>query len=101
MRLIDAGAVKDIIRGPLCVDTDADKGYVCERIDQIPTVGGWISVEDRLPEPGRNLLVWADGYAFGEYLEGALWRVNGIGMTHIVTYWIPLPEPPGGERDGN
>ena len=41
---------KDIIRGTLSIDTDADKDYVCSLIDAIPPVepqrGEWVFVED-------------------------------------------------------
>ena len=41
---------KDIIRGTLSIDTDADKDYVCSLIDAIPPVepkrGEWMVCED-------------------------------------------------------
>ncbi len=71
-----------------------------------PFCGGWVSVEERLPEPGKTVLVYSveeggrgtarldrdgdwlarDGSAFGVCLEG-------------VTYWQVLPEPPQGGQD--
>ena len=56
----------------------------------------WISVEERLPEPGSIVLCrfkngkfavcfwgnwkWQDIYNYSEYLD--------------ITHWMPLPEPP-------
>ena len=60
MRPIDGDALK------IALDTFAafvgfggvyDRGQVMECIDAVPTVGGWISVKDRLPESGKSVLV--------------------------------------------
>ncbi len=60
MRLIDGDALK------ITLDTFAtlvgfrgiyDRGQVMECIDAAPTIGGWISVKDRLPESGKHVLV--------------------------------------------
>ena len=37
-RLIDADAVKNIIRSGVSTDTEADQEYVCERIDEAPSI---------------------------------------------------------------
>lgn len=63
----------------------------------------WISVEDRLPEDRRNVLVvayWNERW--GVYMgwcapKRAEWSVHvGIGDRSdvAVTHWMPLPEPP-------
>jgi hypothetical protein len=110
MRLIDADNLKP--------DAQWDGFYNCysafsiSQIDDAPTVGGWISVEDRLPEAKRP-----DVYgkiAFSEYVltytvykDGTPWMavdtcrvdkaewmqvIPGDGFT--VTHWMPLPEAP-------
>ena len=38
MKLIDADAVKELIRSGVSVDTYADQDYVCELVDEIPTI---------------------------------------------------------------
>ena len=38
MRLIDTDAVKSIIRSGVSTDTEADQDYVCERIDDAPSI---------------------------------------------------------------
>ena len=59
------------------------------------TVQEWISVKDRLPEPGERVIV-----ARGEKVEQGVylavngwWKVYGTN-TKSVTHWMPLPEPP-------
>jgi hypothetical protein len=55
------------------------------------TRGGWISVDERLPEHGTEVLVWHKHerrmrVSKAEWVK--LWR--GQGDTH----WQPLPDPP-------
>ena len=64
-------------------------------IDAQPTVGGWISVKDRLPEEGVCLgchgsSVGIYGYLFGEWFD----EDNCTCGEGYVTHWMPLPEPP-------
>ena len=69
----------------------------------------WISVEDRLPEPGVPVLVnyigtdeltYADGVvAWTDW--GALWWEGSLAdsedeVTVPITHWMPLPEAPEG-----
>ena len=67
----------------------------------------WIPVEERLPEDRSNVLVVAYWHErWGVYMgwcapERAEWSVHiGIGDRNdvVVTYWMPLPEPPKEER---
>ncbi len=62
--------------------------------DPAPTVGGWISVKDRLPETGRLALVYGSmgAMTIARYIATNEWLVPGIFST--VTHWMPLPEPP-------
>ena len=59
----------------------------------------WISIEERLPESFRPVIVCRN-YAKGERKieQGMLtvngwWKVYGTN-TKSVTHWMPLPEPP-------
>ena len=67
-----------------------------EEIDSAPTVGGWISVKDRMPEPYKFMLVYTERGLYGiDYMiensesGKAVWALNPK-----VTHWMPLPEPP-------
>ena len=67
------------------------------------TVQEWISVDDRLPEPWKQVLI----YSRNDFCESALnigvpgkWRVtwnHEMLEADSVTHWIPLPQPPKGE----
>ena len=56
--------------------------------DHMPTVGGWISVEDKLPEQ----LCICLGYGCGEY--NIVHTGNEGWLPPYLTHWMPLPEPP-------
>lgn len=114
MRLIDADALYRKVKAecnpygkPITGFEDGKK--VLKWIESAPTVGGWISVKDRLPKSMANkVLVWLEhedlrgyiGYGHYEKFMGEeMWydlehgeRFDKRG--YIVTHWMPLPEPP-------
>lgn len=77
-------------------------------------LGGWISVEERLPsgwwiEPDtgygepEEYIVFVKGAilpTFANFIEGrfvrpgAIYREDGSGFADDITHWMPLPEPP-------
>ena len=67
------------------------------------TVQEWISVDDRLPEPWKQVLI----YSRHDFCESAFyigipgkWRVtwnHEMLDADSVTHWMPLPQPPKGE----
>ena len=56
------------------------------------TVQEWISVEDRLPDVGKFVLIYSEinGVCL-DYHDGATFGY------YDVTHWMPLPQPPKGE----
>ena len=72
-------------------------------IQHVPTLtppNEWVSVEDRLPASGQNVIA-TNGSDVGEAWYASLsrswYRYNGLEWNRIcreVTHWIPLPEPP-------
>ena len=118
MRMIDADALKkDLGMGDRCEDCPRDtrdcryamvltRMDVCEMLDEAPTVGGWVSVQDRLPENRSMCLTYSPkgkmrvAEAFlpnpDDYPNECWWSVHGQGGHHYVavTHWMPLPEPP-------
>ena len=59
----------------------------------------WISVDERLPKHGKNVLVYCDRHGIGydvaywnEYKKA--WFSHYLSFGHNVTHWMPLPEPP-------
>jgi hypothetical protein len=83
---------------------------------KIPTAdvaprAGWISVDERLPDNCRAVLVALEGLTIGGApamvigsYSGGFWMVADADGTHYltkymrykVTHWMPLPEPPKG-----
>jgi hypothetical protein len=58
----------------------------------------WISVKDRLPEPGITVL-GSDGtnIAIVYMHKDKSWEFVWMGP---ITHWMPLPEPPDEEGEG-
>ena len=86
-----------------------------EALRAIPAVSvpQWISVKDRLPEEGENVLIWYEYFRYGSYNRmyttyGIAYQYNGhwvgaggwLGQKARVFAWMPLPEAPKGENDG-
>ena len=67
------------------------------------SVQEWISVDDRLPEPWKQVLI----YSRHDFCESAFyigvpgkWRVtwnHKMLDADSVTHWMPMPNPPKGE----
>lgn len=109
MRPIDADALKkDWSMANKCEECPQDarkcqyeqnftRMDICEMLDEAPTVGGWISVKDRLPEKNGDYLIYnTDGIVWPywydkEYKE---WYDSSGYLTESVTHWMPLPEAP-------
>ena len=104
MRLIDADALKEDLTRFYDNEVTAR-----DLIDEQPTIGGWISVKERLPEEHAD----EHSYEFEQFLCSTVWddvRMVGFGTRigddkpHFwsgnsiwddwVTHWMPLPEPP-------
>jgi hypothetical protein len=60
----------------------------------------WISVGDRLPDRGAEVLVYSE--CLCEYYIGTVDNHGKIYTGYVsgdsVTHWMPLPEPPGEEE---
>lgn len=64
----------------------------------------WIPVSERLPEPGREVLICqGDTVISAIYLPTVLrrpiWLQGGYYAYTAVTHWMPLPEPPAKEGE--
>lgn len=110
VRPIDANELLDIER---LLDTDVVRksktaswllDQVLHDIQAMPTLtppNEWVSVEERLPEPGERVLA-----ANGSFVGEAYMASNGAWMRHDgfpweVDAWMPMPgrRPPEGEED--
>ena len=58
----------------------------------------WISVKERLPETGQEVLMWQEcqPYAPGSFRYDMCVYNTGVYQPwwKHVTHWMPLPEPP-------
>ena len=92
---------------------ERDKNWESENYDLIreenkqleAQVPKWISVEERLPKPYKNVIVYrkylnpVSGYCVIDYIEltgqgGFEWSKSCASWKYVVTHWMPLPEPP-------
>ena len=88
----------NILFEPLVIPTEAE-----------PQDGGWVSVEDRLPEIGEEVIVYVPNSnrnkvtSLAMYIryEGATefhwdnqYGGSNIHLQNAVTHWQPLPKPP-------
>lgn len=101
MRPIDADALREATQHAAWINW--------KDVENAPTIGGWISVKDRLPKCMANkVLVWLEhedlvgyiGYGHYEKYKGVeMWYdlEHGEQFTkrgYTVTHWMPLPEAP-------
>ena len=73
------------------------KDYKDAQVNE-PLTGGWISVNDRLPESGIPVLIYNPHWNYGvvaNYAGCGVWMDSyKQRMTYTPTHWHPLPEPP-------
>lgn len=122
MRLIDADKAKEKLRGNAQKDGNPFVGAIvemfCEFLDQAPTVEDaeergeigrvprWIPVTERLPKNVNEHLVIVNGVWKNIHFKNACematysadegWILEAFPDwdAPVVTYWMPLPEPP-------
>ena len=119
-RLIDANALKDSVKETYCDVCNSYNRVKCRAcnlddamslIDDAPTVptfGEWVSVKDRSPENGQNILV-ASAKTGTQYVshkdliyfdpDGNACVPTSYLQTFVFTHWAPLPEPPKEDKD--
>ena len=115
MRLIDADALIDkMVQIP---GNRWNTKTFGEALDSIPTIGGWISVKDRLPEKSGEYLVVRNSFGicrtidvcgydkkskkFGKIDMEYAYDDNGWYEIDSVTHWMNLPDLPKEEDDEN
>ena len=110
MRLIDADALVYELTEMVRYNTGEYKnGIAAARlvVMDTPTIGGWISVKDRLPEKEGQYLCWFGnnpvfkGAAIATYLE--MWKAFGslesLETYSNVTHWMSIEPPKENEDD--
>lgn len=110
MRPIDADAVIEK-HGDWYVEEGPEEGFIGtlkSLIDEQPTVSGWISVKDGLPDRGADILAFMRNGAETRIVAcnygDNVWYdciINCIVAGQNITHWMPLPEAPkGDDEDG-
>ena len=98
MRLIDADALDNRVLTTTYTEQNMwALNLLSEYIKEAPTVGGWISVKDMLPEPPAQCLVYSGKEHILRRMETATyteWGWMTPGYFQEITHWMPLPEPP-------
>ena len=104
MRTIDGDALK------IALDTFAtlvgfggvyDRGQVMECIDAAPTIGGWISIKDRIPDKNKEVIMcyeWTGKFSGNKYQEVIIDTLANLNHECRLIAWMPLPEPPKEEN---
>ena len=89
--------------------SEHDKGFddglehVLDLIENAPTLtppNEWVSVEERLPEPGERVLATDCGFVGEFYInKRGKWQRYNVNCSELlmaldILYWMPLPAPP-------
>ena len=118
-RLIDADALcenlgfakncNDCKIGKNCTYETFSVYGICTALADAPTVGGWVSVKDRLPENEQYVMLWTKTgvMKYAKYLDNEPHRPwitydeDGSirAWDNVVTHWMPLPEPPKEDKE--
>ena len=105
MRLIDADALKVSIEYMPIYSPDVEwvRKAAMIKVDEAPTIGGWISVKDRLPEYYKWVLCytkhedWESPYRICyliPFVDDTYPPVWSQAKENSVTHWRELPEGP-------
>ena len=91
-------AFESFIDDPYCIPDERE--FADHLIANGVTVQEWISVNEKLPKPGEDVLVVVfDGY--DTYTDTDCLMRDGKWCyeteNHKVTHWQPMPQPPKGE----
>lgn len=78
-----------------CISSDYCRGWN----DAVEAIPRWIPVEERLPEDGKNVLIFVRTMSMWWHMEvdwhtGNSWHNNAETDWNKITHWMPLPEPP-------
>ena len=75
-------------------------GEAIRRIGTLTPPNEWVSVEERLPEPGERVLATDCGFVGEFYInKRGKWQRYNVNCSELlmaldILYWMPLPAPP-------
>ena len=109
-RMIDASRFGEILEQwkKDCLEDNDIQGAdiisdVILQLDDMPTLtqpNEWVSVYDRLPEPGERVLATDCGFVGEFYInKRGKWQRYNVNCSELlmaldILYWMPLPAPP-------
>ena len=107
VRPIDGERLKGVIQQWIDTQSEFFDTETCESvlnaIDVLPTLtppNEWVSVYDRLPEPGERVLATDCGFVGEFYInKRGKWQRYNVNCSELlmaldILYWMPLPAPP-------
>lgn len=103
MRAIDADALKKELAPYEENDFSQQIDVILKIVDAQPTLtppNEWVSVYDRLPEPGERVLATDCGFVGEFYInKRGQWQRYNVNCSELlmaldILYWMPLPAPP-------
>ena len=74
--------------------------YLAEHLPTLTPPNKWVSVYDRLPEPGERVLATDCGFVGEFYInKRGKWQRYNVNCSELlmaldILYWMPLPAPP-------
>ena len=74
--------------------------YLAEHLPTLTPPNEWVSVEERLPEPGERVLATDCGFVGEFYInKRGQWQRYNVNCFELlmaldILYWMPLPAPP-------
>ena len=74
--------------------------YLAEHLPTLTPPNEWVSVEERLPEPGERVLATDCGFVGEFYInKRGKWQRYNVNCSELlmaldILYWMPLPAPP-------
>lgn len=102
-RMIDADAFRDWWLYNGSNERIYDTNDILDSIDNMPTLtqsNEWVSVYDRLPEPGERVLATDCGFVGEFYInKRGKWQRYNVNCSELlmaldILYWMPLPKSP-------
>ena len=107
MRAIDCGELEKRISSlARLARSDAKKSllgrvlYIVENMPTLTPQNEWVSVEERLPEPGERVLATDCGFVGEFYInKRGKWQRYNVNCSELlmaldILYWMPLPKSP-------
>ena len=79
------------------IEQNCTMDWICKTVRNFPAASPWHRVEEELPDPGQDVLVYT--YFYGRSIYAVAWLDNeGKWSFGTVTNWMPIEPPMETER---